>query len=62
MATMNGVANFDEIRRVEGLGDNYRGVPHCDNEESDTGASTLLEDGATQKTVTAVDVLDCQPR
>ena len=60
-ATMNGVANSDELKRVEELGDNYRGSSHCHNEASDTGVSPL-EDGAAQRPGTAVDQLECQVR
>ena len=54
-APMNGVANCDELKIVKGLSDNYRGLPHCHNEESDAGSSPLRTD-------TAVDQLDCQIR
>lgn len=58
---MNGVANCDELKTVEGLGDNYRGSPHSCNEDSDAGASPL-EDGAPLRTGAAVDQMDCQIR
>lgn len=56
-APVNAVANCNELKGVEGLGDNYRGAPHCCNEDSDTGASPL-EDGAPQRTGAAVDQLN----
>ena len=59
--TMNGVANRDELKTVEGLGDNYRDSPHCCNEESDAGTPPV-DDGAPLRTVAVVDQMDCQIR
>ena len=67
---MNGVAKCDERNGVEAISDdNKRGTPHSCNEASDPGASSIEENGAAQRTDTAVENhiheqqhLECQLR
>ena len=61
IAVVDGVANCDELKKVEELDDDYRAAPHCCNKVSDAGTSPL-EDGGADRTGTVVNQLQCTVR